>query len=86
MSAATSDKPRAKVLAVLEARGADGATWEEVAEALDVLHGVAAGRLSVLHDQGRVARLSERRGRAKVYVLPRFVGDRPTEPYGRVRD
>jgi len=36
---------------------------------------------SVLHLSGSVVRLTQRRGRHQVYVLPNFVGDRATAPH-----
>lgn len=47
-------------------------------------HGRVSGALSVLHKVGKLARLTEVRGKCKVYVLPEYVGDRPTEPHGVV--
>lgn len=60
-----------------------GATWQEVALAIGLHHGAASGALSVLHKTGHIARLAETRTRCKVYVLPQYVLDRPTEPHGR---
>lgn len=47
-------------------------------------HGRVSGALSVLHKVGKLARLTETRDRCKIYVLPEFVNDRPTEPHGVV--
>jgi hypothetical protein len=47
-------------------------------------HGRVSGALSVLHKVGKLSRLTEVRGRCKVYVLPEFVNGRPTEPHGVV--
>lgn len=47
-------------------------------------HGRVSGALSVLHKVGKLARLTETRGRCKVYVLPEYVNDRPTEAHGVV--
>jgi hypothetical protein len=47
-------------------------------------HGRVSGALSVLHKVGKLARLAETRDKCKVYVLPEFVDDRPTEPHGVV--
>jgi hypothetical protein len=57
-----------------------------VAELRDVSlhHGRVSGALSVLHKVGKLARLTEVRGRCKVYVLPEYVNGRPTEPHGVV--
>lgn len=71
------------VLAFLAGAGPWGVTWVELAACLDCHHGTASGVLSVLHKGGRIARLSERRNRCKVYVLPEHVWGRETEPHGR---
>lgn len=68
---------------VLAAWGEHGGTWAEVAKATGQHHGGASGALSALHKEGRVARLTERRGRCSVYVLPEYVAGRETEPHGR---
>lgn len=47
-------------------------------------HGRVSGALSVLHKVGKLARLTEVRGKCKVYVLPAYVNGRPTEPHGVV--
>lgn len=47
-------------------------------------HGRVSGALSVLHKVGKLSRLTESRGRCKVYVLPEYVNDRPTEKHGVV--
>lgn len=73
------------VLAFLAGCGPWGVTWAELAHALDVHHGTASGVLSVLHKDNRLARLSLRRNRCKVYVLPEYVNGREIEPHGRRR-
>lgn len=47
-------------------------------------HGRVSGALSALHKVGRLMRLTEVRGKCKVYVLPEYVNGRPTEPHGVV--
>lgn len=47
----------------------------------DLHHGQASSVLSVLHKEGRLARLTEKRERCAVYVLPEYVGDRAAAPY-----
>jgi hypothetical protein len=47
-------------------------------------HGRVSGALSVLHKVGKLSRLTEVRGKCKVYVLPEYVNGRPTEPHGVV--
>ena len=66
-------------------RGRYGATWAELAHLLDMHHGQASGALSNLHKAGLLARLTERRKRCAVYVLPEHVADRPTQVHGSNR-
>lgn len=65
--------------------GSVGATWREVAAATGWHHGQASGALSVLHKEGRIARLTVRRDRCQVYVLPSCVNGRETVDHGRDR-
>lgn len=65
--------------------GADGITWKELAEIEGWHHGQASGVLSVLHKDNRIARLTERRNRCFVYVLPEHVNGRDTQAQGRLR-
>lgn len=58
-----------------------GITWKDLADLFGWHHGQASGALSVLHKAGELDRLAETRSRCKVYVLPRYVNDRPTEPH-----
>lgn len=70
------------VLSELLMLGKRGITWRE----LDVNfrhHGVSTALLSVLHKTGAIERLSERRNRCSVYVLPEFVYGRETQAQGR---
>lgn len=73
------------ILALLRMRAHRGATWKEAARLLDKHHGQVSGALSNLHQGGRIARLTERRDRCRVYVLPEFVAGRPTDGYGSKR-
>jgi hypothetical protein len=79
----TTTKRQARVLGLLAEAGAHGRTWREVAAATGWHHGQVSGALSVLHKEGRIARLTQTRARCSVYVLPAYVGDRPTEAPGR---
>lgn len=63
--------------------GPDGLTWAELAETIGTHHGVASGRLSLMHRDGEIARLSARRGSSKIYVAKEFIDGRKTDPYGR---
>lgn len=67
-----------RVLRLLDAQGLHGLTWRELATRTGWHHGQASGALSVLHLEGRVARLKARRDRCSVYVLPEWVAMRET--------
>lgn len=58
-----------------------------VAEARNALpsdhHGTISGALSNLHMKGLITRLTEKRGRCQVYVLPEHVEGRETVPQRR---
>lgn len=60
-----------------------GLTWKELAEVNEWHHVTASGALSVLHKTGNIARLKQKRNGCHVYVLPRHVLGRDTEPHGR---
>ena len=62
--------------------GPNGVTVAEL-RALGYHHGRASGALSVLHKAGHLARLTERRDRCQIYVLPEYVDDRETAEHGR---
>lgn len=66
----------------LNASGARGLTWRELAMIHDWHHGQASSVLSVLHKGDRIARLEEQRDRCHVYVMPEFVWNRDTQPHG----
>lgn len=58
------------VYAYVARREDAGATVQEAREGTGLHHGVTSGALSVLHKKGHLARLLEKRGRCRVYVLP----------------
>lgn len=68
-----------KALQLIDQKGSYGITWGELAQHLNVHHGSASCVLSVLHKAGELVRLNERRGRSKVYVLPKWVNGREAE-------
>lgn len=76
-------KRQAEVIRALESSGSTGLTWIELQQIVPLHHGTLSGSLSVLHKEGVIARLTERRSRCKVYVMPEYVNDRMTEPHGR---
>lgn len=83
----TTGRRQAEALRALAAVGATGLTWRELATMLEVHHGAASGVLSNLHKTGLIDRLTLTRQRSKVYVLPEYVNDRPTEaPKPNARD
>lgn len=77
----TTGRRQRIILTALSAAGHYGRTWRELAAESGMHHGQASGALTVLHKAQRVARLTEKRNRCRVYVLPEFVGGRASEPY-----
>lgn len=72
-----------KALDLLDREVEYGVTVAELRYFYGWHHGRASSTLSTLHKAGKIARLNERRGRCKVYVLPENVNGRETEPYER---
>lgn len=70
------------VMDYLSRRLDHGATWKEVGSRFGWHHGQASGVLSVLHKTGHIERLTERRDRCSVYVLPEYVAGRDTIAHG----
>lgn len=68
-----------RVMIILEQNKSYGATWQEVANWLEMHHGTVSGALSVLHKTGYISRLKEKRNGCKVYVLPNYVNGRTVE-------
>lgn len=71
----------AGTLDALKAAGPDGVTWGELADAHALHHGEASAALSRLHRVGMIRRLTKKRGRSQIYVLPSHVDGRATSPY-----
>jgi DNA-binding MarR family transcriptional regulator len=65
-------------LRVINASKTYGMTWKELADETGWHHGQASGVLSVLHKEGLIARLTERRGKCAVYVGLNSVNGRKT--------
>lgn len=79
-SGITADSQR-RVYDWLAAAGADGVTVAEIREPhTDLHHGAASGALSVLHLEGYIARLKDRRGECSIYVLPQHINGRQDMP------
>lgn len=72
-------------LRFLNYKGYAGATWKEIADHLGLHHGSASGTLSVLHKAGKVVRLKQTRDKCKIYVLPEYQDNQPTESFGGKR-
>lgn len=79
----TTSERQTRLLRILEQKGHAGETVLELRQATGWHHGRASAVLSVLHKEGLIERLSERRERCKVYVVPEFVDGRETEQHGR---
>lgn len=77
----TADRQRRTMGALFDAVHY-GRTWRELAAVTGLHHGSASSSLSILHKEGKIARLTETRDRCKVYVHLDYVEGRPTEPYG----
>ena len=74
----TTSQRQREVTRYLGAAGSDGMTWRDLSEQTGWHHGTASGALSVLHKEGTIVRLTERRDRCQVYVLPEWVQGRET--------
>lgn len=72
-------------LALVSSMGTYGMTVLDLRETTGWHHGQASSALSVLHKEGRLDRLAERRDRCQVYVLPEFTEGRETVAHKRNR-
>lgn len=82
-SAGVTRNRQSLVMQTLEHAGPKGLTWKEFGDLTGCHHGTASGALSVLHKEGHIARLNERRNSCLVYVLPEHVNGRVTGEQGR---
>jgi ribosomal protein S25 len=80
-----SSERRLKTAALIESRGIQGITVAELCQIHRWHHGIASGVLSHLHEEGRLARLEQKRDTYRIYVTPAHVDGRITEKYGRRR-
>ena len=55
-----------------------GVTWKELSDLTGWHHGSASGVLSVLHKEGFIVRLKDRRNRCAIYVHPVYLQNRET--------
>jgi len=65
-------------LRIINASKTYGMTWKELADETGWHHGQASGVLSVLHKEGLIERLVERRGKCAVYIGLNSVNGRKT--------
>src|SRR5262245_50207771 len=79
----TARARQVRTLGLLDRAGDRGLTWIDLAVMTGWHHGQASGALSAMHKGGRIARLSERRDRCKVYVDLAHVAGRAVEPHGQ---
>ncbi len=84
-SSGTTLKRQNQVLEYLDSCEDMGATWKEITDKFGWHHGTSSGILSTLHKADRISRLSETRNRCKIYLLPNYVGNSPTETQGRTK-
>lgn len=78
----TKSRQRA-VIRHLYMSGERGITWKELSEMTGWHHGTASGALSVLHKEGKIARLTEKRGKCRIYVANQYINGRETDSQGR---
>lgn len=71
---------QARVLDILTHRGADGITFIELSEMLNIHAGSSAGALSTMHTATLIERLELKRGKSHIYVSLGNVLGRPTKP------
>lgn len=57
-----------------------GLTWKELGEIENIHAGQSSGVLSVLHKEGLLVRLKDRRNRCSIYVAPPYVREREISP------
>ncbi len=79
-------KRQSEVIRALSHSGTAGLTWTELQKIVPLHHGTLSGALSVLHKEGVISRLTEKRNRCKVYVMPEYINDRATETHGRKKN
>lgn len=72
-------------LRLLELSKEEGITWRELSDITKDHHGTTSGSLSVLHKEGKIARLKSRRGRCSIYVSLNYVNGRETSLHGSVK-
>ena len=84
-STGVTHKRQQMVLAYIKNANTAGCTWAELGQAFNLHHGLISSVLSNLHKADLIARLKNKRGRAAIYVVPQYVLDRETAPFGRTQ-
>ena len=74
-------KRQKATLEAVELSAGHGVTSAEMEDMLGVGHGQASSALSHLHRAGHIRRITERRNKQEIYVLPEHVGERKESPY-----
>lgn len=57
-----------------------GLTWKELGEIENIHAGQSSSVLSVLHKEGLIVRLMDRRNRCSIYVAPDYIRNREISP------
>jgi len=73
----TSRRQRVSLYRV-RTQGVRGLTWKELGEIENWHAGQSSGSLSVLHKEGFIYRLKEKRNRCSVYVTEEYINGRET--------
>ncbi len=77
----TTNERQRQVMAELARRQDTGLTWVDLERLYGWHHGIASAVLSVLHKVGHINRLTVKRAKCSVYVLPMWTQGRPTAPH-----
>jgi hypothetical protein len=77
----TASKRQKRALDLVTQRRWAGLTWKELAVLTGEHHGQVSGVLSVLHQGGRIVRLTTQRAGSQIYVHPDYVDGRALSPY-----
>lgn len=82
-SGATSDLKRA-IWNTVDRKGSAGMTVKEFTHLSGEHHGQVSGAFSTMHQRGDLARLTERRARYEVYVVPQYLNGRQTREHASI--
>lgn len=72
----TTSARQYKALNLIRQQQFNGLTWKELSEITGWHHGSASGVLSVLHKEGLIYRLIEKRNRCAIYIYPLYSQNR----------